>query len=35
MTPHLIGFLIILAFGFLTPPLTAEAQPSAKVPRIG
>ena len=35
MTPRLLGFLIALAFGFLIPPLTAEAQPSAKVPRIG
>jgi hypothetical protein len=34
MTPRLIGLLITLAFGFLIPPLTAEPQPSAKVPRI-
>ena len=30
-----VGFLVILTLGLLTAPLAAEAQPPAKVPRIG
>jgi putative tryptophan/tyrosine transport system substrate-binding protein len=35
MMHRLIGFLVILTLSFLVVPLAAEAQPSAKVPRIG
>jgi putative tryptophan/tyrosine transport system substrate-binding protein len=35
MRRHPIGLLVTLALGLLVPPLTAEAQPLAKVPRIG
>ncbi len=35
MTPPTIGLLITLALSLLVIPLAAEAQPAAKVPRIG
>jgi putative ABC transport system substrate-binding protein len=35
MMHRIIGFLVILTLSFLVVPLAAEAQPSAKVPRIG
>jgi putative ABC transport system substrate-binding protein len=35
MTRPTIGLLLTLALGLLVAPLTAEAQPPAKVPRIG
>jgi hypothetical protein len=35
MTRRLIGLLVTLVLGLLVVPLAAEAQPSAKVSRIG
>lgn len=35
MMRHTIGFLVTLALGLLVAPLAAEAQPTAKSPRIG
>jgi putative tryptophan/tyrosine transport system substrate-binding protein len=35
MMHRLIGFLVILTLSFLVVPLAGEAQPSAKVPRLG
>ena len=35
MTRHTIGLIVTLALGLLAVPLTAQAQSSTKVPRIG
>jgi putative ABC transport system substrate-binding protein len=32
---HAVGLLVLLVLGFLVVPLAVQAQPSAKVPRIG
>src|SRR5712691_5072245 len=35
MRRHAVGLIVTLALGLLVVPLAVEAQPSAKVPRIG
>ena len=35
MNRRTLGFLVILALGLLVAPRAAEAQPSAKIPRLG